>query len=246
MPRAHGAAGLGLGLAGVEHLATTFDCYSRAPGGTVALTRLLAAPPPKRWWRAGSVNVGVEPSGESGDRVGLRENGTLGALVADGLGHGPEAARAARAAVSTFEAEQLQDLGAFVRRAHEAMRSTRGGALAACLIDPDRNSLLHVGVGNVSGQVLRDGKSEHLLGRDGSLGTHLPFPRVQVGEHRWAPGSTLVLCTDGLRSGIEPLAYPGLLQHDPAIVAAVLHRDFGRATDDACVLVVADLRTARR
>jgi hypothetical protein len=32
--------------------------------------------------------------------------------------------------------------------------------------------------------------------------------------------------------------HPGLIQHHPSLIAAVLHRDFARDTDDATVVVV--------
>jgi hypothetical protein len=71
-------------------------------------------------------------------------------------------------------------------------------------------------------------------------------PRARDAAYRWGPGAVLILATDGLRSRWDPLAYPGLLGHDPAVIAATLYRDHARGTDDAAVLVVADTRGAAR
>jgi anti-sigma regulatory factor (Ser/Thr protein kinase) len=167
-----------------------------------------------------------------------RPSRPLAALVVDGLGHGPHAAAAARAAVGVFERVPVTDLDALLRRAHEAMRSTRGGVLGACLIDPGRGELAYAAVGNITGRAVTRGRSVHLLDRPGTLGTQLPVPSVRLQRCPWEPGSTLVLVSDGIRSGWSLDGHPRLLERHPAIVAAVLHRDYGRPTDDATVLVV--------
>lgn len=241
--------GLGIGLAGVANQATTFDLYSTEEAGTVILARLLSSSPPERhhgWARWGAVNVPLGGTGPSGDGWAVAADGSLAALVVDGLGHGPEAAAASRAAISAFGHAPDADLNLFITRAHEAMRTTRGGVLGACVIDPARNELRYVGVGNVAGRVLSDGRSESLPSRDGTLGTHLSPPQPRAALCRWGLGATLVLATDGLRSGWEIGSYPGLLRHDPIIVAATLERDHARISDDVTVLVVQDLRGVGR
>ena len=163
-------------------------------------------------------------------------------MVADGLGHGPDAAVAAAAAIAAFRAGPLADPAASVLRAHEAMLGTRGGVLAACVIGPGRDTREFAGVGNVSGCVLRREGVRGWSAADGTVGTQVRAPRARAAGYRWGPGAVLVLATDGLRSHWDPLAYRGLLGHDPAVIAATLHRDHARGTDDAAVLVVADTR----
>ena len=51
------------------------------------------------------------------------------------------------------------------------------------------------------------------------------------------PGGLLVLHNDGLSSSWRLDEYPGRVRRHPAVVAGVLHRDFGRPRDDATVLV---------
>ena len=192
-------AGLGVGLAGVERLSRTFDCYS-GPRGTVILAR-IGAPGPFggdvfRW---GGVNVPLAGAGASGDgwavaagrglaagglaagglAAGGLAAGSLAAMVADGLGHGPDAAVAAAAAIAAFRAGPLADPAASVLRAHEAMLGTRGGVLAACVIGPGRDTMEFAGVGNISGCVLLGRERESLVSRDGTVGTQVRAPRTR-------------------------------------------------------------------
>ena len=48
----------------------------------------------------------------------------------------------------------------------------------------------------------------------------------------------LILWTDGLASRLDLAVGAPLLAHDPAVVAATLHRDHTRQRDDATVVVV--------
>jgi hypothetical protein len=237
-----GSGGLSAGLAGVRRMATQFDCYS-TPAGTVALACLGGANPdggrPRRY---GAVNVPLGGAGVSGDAWAVRTEQRLAALVVDGLGHGAAAAAAAAAAVSVFEQRPVTDPEDFLRRAHEAMRTTRGGVAGLCVIDPHHDQLTYAGIGNTAAQVVYRGGKQHLFSHGGTLGTHLAAPRVHVQHCHWPVGATLVMTSDGIRSGWDLSAYPGLLGHDPTVIAAVLHRDFARSTDDATVLVVRDMK----
>jgi hypothetical protein len=42
--------------------------------------------------------------------------------------------------------------------------------------------------------------------------------------------------SDGLGSQTSPAGYPGLTLRDPALIAAVLYRDFARGNDDATIV----------
>ncbi|MDR3660644.1 MAG: SpoIIE family protein phosphatase [Mycobacterium sp.] len=236
--RIGGSGGLSVGLASIRRMATDFDCYS-TPGGTVVLARLHGTHSATgEWWRYGAVNVPHGGDGASGDAWAVTAGTQLAAVVVDGLGHGDAAATAAQAAVTVFDQRPVTDPQDFLRRAHDAMRVTRGGVAAACVIDPRNEQLTFAGVGNIAGQVVYGGDREHLISYPGTLGTHLPAPRIRMQHCRWPPGATLVMTSDGIRSGWRLAAYPALLRHDPAVIAATLYRDFTRPTDDACVLVV--------
>jgi anti-sigma regulatory factor (Ser/Thr protein kinase) len=239
--------GLGIGLASVARQSSTFDVYSTS-AGTVVLARVGASQPTTAGWvRWGGVCVPYGGDGDSGDGWAIAAGSDLAAaMLVDGLGHGEGAAAAARAALGIFPERPLTDLVGFVGRAHEAMRATRGGVLGLCTMDPHRDQLSFTAVGNIAGRILTGGRTHGLLGQDGTLGTHLSPPRPRAEAYGWPPGATLVLTSDGIRGRWDPRSYPGLFDHDPAVVAAILHRDHARTTDDATVLVVRDLRCADR
>lgn len=233
--------GLGVGLAGVERLASTFDVYSVRGQGSIVLARLGSEPPPGpfRW---GGVNVPVDGRW-SGDGWAVAADHSLTAVLVDGLGHGLEAAAAAQAAERALGPVPVADLAAFVGRAHEAMRDTRGGVLAAATVVPDVGYLVYAGVGNIAGRIHSAGESKSLVSREGTLGTTDRPPPARVERYPWPPRATLVLASDGLEPRWDLRDYPGLLGHHPVVVAAVLYRDLGRMGDDAAVLVVEDVRS---
>lgn len=239
-----GGAGLGVGLAGVERLASTFDLYSVRGEGTVVLAR-LGTPPSSRsgplWW--GGVNVPLGGDGDSGDGWAVAPGGgRLAALVVDGLGHGPRAHEGAEAAIAALGERPADDLPGYLLRAHEAMRRTRGGVLGVGAIDLEQGRLTYAGVGNVSGQVRVGDVGSALLSREGTVGTALEMPQARVGTYAWGPGATLVLASDGLRSHRDLVSSPDLLGHDPTVIAATVLRQAERNGDDATVLVVRDER----
>jgi anti-sigma regulatory factor (Ser/Thr protein kinase) len=235
--------GLGVGLATVERLATTFDLYATS-AGTVVLARLgdgdLVGNGRCAW---GGVNVPRTGESVSGDAwtVVERHDGTLLAVLVDGLGHGPAAAVAATAAISEIEGSATLDLDALLERISERMRPTRGGVIGIAVVDPATNEVSYVGVGNVSACVVSDA-TRHLASRDGVVGGGAPRPKSTCMRTPWTPNAVLVLASDGVRAHWDFPAFPGLLGHDPVVVAATLLRDHERGTDDAAVLVVQDRR----
>jgi len=191
----------------------------------------------------GAVNVPRGGHGVSGDGWSVAaRNMSVVVLLVDGLGHGEGAHEVTQTALNVFSLHPPTDLLDFVHRVHEAVGVTRGAVLGVCTIDAAEDRLTYAGVGNIAGRVLVGGASRSLLSREGTLGTEVPEPTVDVVRDDWAPGAILVLASDGLRSRWDPRAYTGLLEHHPSVVAATLYRDHGRAADDVAVLWVKDMR----
>jgi anti-sigma regulatory factor (Ser/Thr protein kinase) len=239
--------GLGCGLASIRRLASEFDIHTVPGRGTVVLARVLFEPPARdlslRW---GQVTLPVLGEIENGDAWALALQPTgCALLVADGLGHGPAAARASQQAVALFQGEPEIALEQYFEEANGALRTTRGAAISACRIFIEQNKLQFVGVGNVEGRVQSAAGSFGLTPRPGTIGMNLFAPKVQVRELAWDPGSILVLHSDGLRHPFDLDELGGeLSKRDPTLIAAALHRDFGRARDDATVVVLRDTRGA--
>jgi anti-sigma regulatory factor (Ser/Thr protein kinase) len=235
--------GLGCGLAAVRRAAERFDVHTERDRGTCVLalvdvgrhgsTPRAPERPPRRW-----AGTSVSISEACGDGWAVAEfGGCLAVAVIDGLGHGIAASMAADAALRTFALDPI-DLDAYVARAHQATRATRGAAATVCVIDPDAGRLRYVAVGNVNGRVASSAGVRGLTTANGTLGLQAAPPRAPVRTLDWSSDATLVVWSDGLSSRVELDGRSELLTHDPAVAAAVLHRDHTRDRDDATVVVI--------
>lgn len=199
--------------------------------------RAPSQPPVPLEWAVASATHPNER--ESGDHCLVRSapGGTLLAVV-DGLGHGDEAAEAARLATTTMRALVGQPVADIVRQCHNALLGTRGAVATLVWLDWTSATLTWIGVGNVEGLLLRptaagQTRREAVMLRGGVIGYQLPPLAASV--QRVVPGDTLVLATDGIRddfsAGITAV-------HAPVQVLAdeILARS-GVGSDDALVLV---------
>ncbi|MGH2387358.1 MAG: SpoIIE family protein phosphatase, partial [Chloroflexota bacterium] len=120
---------------------------------------------------------------------------------------------------------------------HHSLTGTRGAVAGLARVDLAKGTIEYGGVGNIEGRILHpDRNGSHLMSYNGLLGHTLSRPRTF--SHSIAGGDLLVLHSDGVSGRWQTSQYPGLLAEAPAMVAAVLMRDWGRQTDDATVLVV--------
>ncbi|MDG9710798.1 ATP-binding protein/SpoIIE family protein phosphatase [Streptomyces sp. DH10] len=192
--------------------------------------------------RAGGVNIpygGAEYSGDawawvrSGDRLTL--------MLADGLGHGPEAARASSAAVAALHRWAHLSPAESLQRLHDALKGTRGAAVAMAQLDVRAGRLRFAGIGNVGARLRADGTWRPLLSRPGIVGVHRPTT-LREEEADWAADRLLVLHTDGLPSRWTPPSDAGLPAADPAVTAALAIRDASSPArpvrDDTAVAVL--------
>lgn len=188
-----------------------------------------------RWATAGQPMPGERQSGD----LHLVEPFSAGVLFAalDGLGHGDEAALAARAAVDLLRPHAGDGVVSLVRLCHEALRDTRGVAMSLASFDAREGTLAWLGVGNVEGVLVRadpatDPPRESLMLRGGVVGYRLPALRASV--LAVTPGDVLVFATDGLDIGFTSDATAG---EEPQLLADRLLGKWGKPTDDALVLV---------
>jgi hypothetical protein len=125
---------------------------------------------------------------------------------------------------------------------HAGLRSTRGAAAAVALIDERRGEIRYAGVGNISASILTGDGTRSLVSHNGTLG--LQVRKVQEFVYSWPRGALLVAHSDGLATHWKLDQYPGLFRQDPAIVAAMLYRDYARRRDDVSVVVCRLTETA--
>lgn len=175
----------------------------------------------------------------SGDQYLVREfpQGVLVGVL-DGLGHGEEASRAARAAIEVLERNPQDSLISLVEQCHTALRLTRGAVLSlACLRIPE-STLTWIGVGNVQGVLVRRDadrapRQESLSARSGVVGSHLPQLRASIVPV--LSGDLLILATDGIQSRFAEYLR---LDDGPERIARRIMAECSRTNDDALVLVV--------
>ncbi len=240
-----GTAGTGLGA--IRRLAAEFDLFSQAPGGTVILARIGAALPAAQpmpvdpaglpAFAIGAVAVcapGETACGDAWDAVQV--DCRLAVMVADGLGHGPDAAQASKAATAVFRVDPLGLPSRVLAHAHRELKSTRGAAVAMAQVDLERQTIVFCGVGNVTARIITAVEDKTLMSQNGTAGIQIRTARdVNYG---WTDHSMLVMYSDGIAGRWDLKAAPALLQHHPVLLAAWLMRDHCRGRDDATVVAV--------
>lgn len=157
-------------------------------------------------------------------------------LIADGLGHGPFAAEAAQAVARAFEADPFAGPKAVLEAGHiEAIRS-RGAAAAVAELSYDSGVLRYAGVGNIAGNLISSEQSRGMASHNGIVGVQIR--KVQEFEYTSPANGLLIMHSDGIQTRWSLDKYPGLARRHPAVIAAVLARDFKRGRDDLTVVVV--------
>jgi len=244
----HSTAGSpGTGLGALQRLTTGFEIYTQAGKGLVA--RFEAWPSGEPAPVPGELPRGaicVPKSGEtvSGDDWAfMSRRGRHVLFVVDGLGHGPDAAAAARAALDA--AARATELSAIdlLASVHDALRPTRGAAAAVAILEPGKELCTYCGIGNIAASIRSGGTSRSMVSQNGILGHQVR--RIQDFSYPFPRGALCIAHTDGVSMRWDLAAYPGLEQRHPALVAAVLLRDYGRERDDATVVAVRNEETAK-
>lgn len=228
----------GNGLGAMRRLSSEFDIFSSSGKGTaVYLTVWSTEEPPKSAdYRMGIVCLPVPPETLCGDGWALRDQaGSVTVMVADGLGHGPSAHEASRPAIEVIEQSSYQSSKQALEDIHYASRGTRGAAVAVAIIRPSQRSLLYSGIGNIAGLISNKGNRRQLMSHNGIVGTNMRA--VHELKYDWDDSATLIMHSDGLQTQWDLQSYPGLESCHPALIAAVLYRDFSRNRDDVTIVV---------
>ena len=217
-----------------------FEAYPVPGMGTVMLARFWGSPqtsPADRRYVVGSMAEPYPGETVSGDAWAVEQHGPrVVTLVADGIGHGEQAAVASTAAVSAFRQHHRQPVEVIAGELHRALRHTRGAAIALAEIDNDAGQVRFCGIGNISARLLLGTRVHELISLYGIAGYQRQ--RFQTFTQHWFDDAMLVLHSDGLSSTWDVNAYPQLHRQHPQLVAATVMRDAIRARDDALVVAV--------
>lgn len=231
----HSTSGtLGIGLGAIRRLADFCDLYS-VPGACTALVARF-------WPEAGhqalpyaGLTRPITGETECGDVFGAMEaDGVLTGVLCDGLGHGPLAASAATEAVAAVTEDPSGEPAALLDRAHRRMAHTRGGALA--VVQVAGTAVRFAGLGNITAVILEGRTRKSMPSVPGIAGHHARA--IRQFEYEAAPGSAVVLHSDGLSARWDPAGLPGLATRDPLVTAATLFAQAGSRRDDAGILVL--------
>jgi anti-sigma regulatory factor (Ser/Thr protein kinase) len=232
-----GTAGNGLGA--VSRQSNFFDIASWPGAGTAVLARIEAGEPnakrPASQSGWGAVSIAMAGEVACGDSWAVSNGGNVRTLfVADGLGHGQEAASAAVEAVRLFHRFNGHQVATLLDYVHGGLRGTRGAAVSVARFDPDSGRVAFAGIGNVAGTLAANGELKHMVSMAGTAG--YVVRKIQSFEYPFESG-LVILHSDGVSMNWTLDRYPNLHAAHPTLIAAILYRDFGRQRDDATVLV---------
>ena len=235
----------GTGLGAISRLSSTFDIYSAPGKGTTMFSEIRKTPSggapsissPASRVRVGCVSIPKPGENVNGDNWAAEETAAGGDfVVVDGLGHGPDAARASNEAVRVFRELHGRPLAEILEAIHSALRPTRGAAIALAHADADEGVVRYMGVGNISGVICSGDNSRQMVSYNGIAGHQIL--KMHEFVYPWPQDSVIVLHSDGLTSHWSFEPYPGLMLRHPSLIGSVLYRDFCRGRDDVTVLVI--------
>jgi len=200
---------------------------------------------PIEWAAAGRALPGERVCGDRSIAVGVDDHAVLVGVL-DGLGHGAEAATAARCGVEVLRGARAEPLEVLVRLCHRALTATRGAAMTLARIDGVPGTLRWIGIGNVSANLVarRPGgievrSSARLAG--GIVGYRVPEVLTPQ-EVSIRPGDVLIIASDGIgENHVNSIDFAGTA----LVNARQILAKHGKSTDDALVLVARHRGTAR-
>ena len=174
----------------------------------------------------------------SGDKHLIRSfrEGILIAVV-DGLGHGLEAAEAAKTVVTILKNHAGDSVLSLVNHCQAKLAGTRGVAVSIASFNITDSTMTWLGIGNVEGVLVRSQNEtapakEFLLLARGFIGGHISDLRAFVVPVE--VGDTLAFATDGVARDFHEEV--NIVQSPQKIADRVLS-EYGKDSDDALVVV---------
>lgn len=229
----------GTGLGAMRRLSDEFDAYTGTSIGTAVRMSLWSKPAggPPQPCELGAICIPKRGEEVCGDAWGAsRHADGVTVMVADGLGHGLLAHEASREAVSLLETQGADAASRLLEDAHGRLRATRGAAIAIARCELPARRVTFAGAGNITGTFAGLGLRRSMVSHSGIVGHKIHSAREVA--YDWPEHALLVMHSDGLESHWDLASYPGLTVRHPALIAAVLYRDFARGRDDVTVVVL--------
>lgn len=233
---------MGHGLGSIKRLSDEFDIYSARGSGTILVSRVHKNERPGRKVRHPMQVRGivVAKPGESisGDGCYFKSSGNFfKMMLADGLGHGPEANLAVNEAVKAFKTCPFHSPVEIIRYIHPEVRKTRGLVGTIIVFNLENKTFSVAGVGNISLKMEGPLQSKNQLSYNGIIGHNIPNTMNDLVQ-KLTDYNHFTLCSDGIKSRWDLQKYPGINRTDLTIQAAAIYKEFSRRTDDMSVLIV--------
>jgi anti-sigma regulatory factor (Ser/Thr protein kinase) len=232
---------LGHGLGSMKRLSDVFELYSLPGWGTVLLSRIYNDPGKisKEKYDLVMRPIVVCKPGEqlSGDGfVYKKTDQYLKLMLADGLGHGPEANKAINEAAAAFRVFPDFSPTETLRFIHNSIKKTRGAVINIVGFENASRKWTSTGIGNIFLRMAGPSNFKNQMSYNGIVGHNIPntmteqtYPAEQYNQ--------VILCSDGIKTRIDTSKYPLIHKYDLTVLAAAIYKDHARRNDDMSVVV---------
>ncbi|EHQ24393.1 SpoIIE family protein phosphatase [Mucilaginibacter paludis] len=231
---------MGNGLGSIKRLSDVFEIYSIPDWGTIILSRVYNdSKSVKNTLKADVRSIILSKPGEtcSGDGFIYKiNNDYLKIMLADGLGHGPEANKAVNEAAEAFRVFPEYSPTETIRFIHSAIRKTRGAVAAIVCYDFNQKKWTMTGIGNIATKLVGVGALRNHMSYNGIVGHNIPNTmndQVITSEQF----NQVILCSDGIKTRWDLSRFPLISKYDLSILAAAIYKDQARKTDDMSIIV---------
>lgn len=226
----------GTGLGAIRRLSDRMDVDTRRGAGTTIVAEFAAGGASQGLSDHAGFLLPHPGEHKCGDAVAVRSSGaSTWHLVCDGLGHGPSAAAAARAARERFLECRATDPARILDILHDALVGTRGAVAAVTCLDRAHRKLDYAAIGNIATVVVQDGRSKRLPVRDGLLGGRRSAYHQECLD--LAEQAVVIMHSDGLATLRGFAERRPLMNRSAAAIGARLLHEASRERDDASILV---------
>ncbi|WP_338825711.1 Phosphoserine phosphatase RsbX [Moorella thermoacetica] len=165
-----------------------------------------------------------------------RVEGVIFLAVGDGIGHGPEAARAAEIAIASMESSMNTELVNIFQLCHRELRGTRGAVAALCRVDRSQGLWQAAIVGNIHVKILTAKGIITPLATPGILGYNYPH-QLLIAKGSYQEGDLFLIHSDGIQEGAVPLALLANYRLTAEELVRLIGEKYGRRDDDVAVIV---------
>jgi len=232
---------LGHGLGSIKRLSDKMDIYTQKGWGTIVLSRIYRSPQVKTRAKGGlevrAIVVAKPGEEKSGDGYYCMANGKeVKLMLADGLGHGPDANLAMNEAVNALHGCAFDLPVDIIRYINSFIRKTRGVVATVVTFDLEKNIFNIAGVGNIATKLHGNMTSKNHLAYNGIIGHTIPNT-MNDQQGSLTEYHQVILCSDGIKSRWDLAKYPGIQKNDLSVQAAAIYKDFARRTDDMSVVI---------